>query len=59
MDRFEQLKAMMEALEADFGDFYGDKMNKAAGRRIRKAMQEMKGIAQDVRKDVQERINAG
>lgn len=58
MEHYGKLKEIMEALATDFDDFYGDKMNKAAGRRIRKAMQEMKGIAQDVRKDVQDRINA-
>ncbi len=57
MDRFEELKELVLGLEGDFGDFYG-KGNKAAGRRIRKAMQEMKVTAQEVRVDVQARINA-
>ena len=57
MDHYEKLKEMVSGLEQDFSDFYG-KGNKAAGRRIRKAMQEMKGLAQTVRVDVQERINA-
>lgn len=58
MDHYEKLKEMVSGLEQDFSDFYG-KGNKAAGRRIRKAMQEMKGLAQEVRVDVQARINAG
>ena len=58
MDHFDKLKEMVAGLEQDFSEFYG-KGNKAAGRRIRKAMQEMKGLAQDVRVDVQTRINAG
>jgi hypothetical protein len=57
MDQYEKLKDLVAGLEQDFSDFYG-KGNKAAGRRIRKAMQEMKGLAQEVRVDVQARINA-
>ncbi|MEM7061320.1 MAG: histone H1 [Pseudomonadota bacterium] len=57
MDRFEQLKNMATELENDFGDFYG-KGNKAAGRRIRKGMQAMKVWAQEVRVEVQEKINS-
>ena len=58
MDRFEELKDLVMGLEADFTEFYS-KGNKAAGRRIRKAMQEMKVKAQDIRVNVQETINAG
>lgn len=58
MEHYDKLKEMVSGLEQDFSEFYG-KGNKAAGRRIRKAMQEMKGLAQDVRVDVQERINSG
>ena len=57
MDHYEKLKELVSGLEQDVSDFYG-KGNKAAGRRIRKAMQEMKGLAQDIRVDVQTRINA-
>ena len=57
MERFEQLRDLVAGLEGDFGDFYG-KGNKAAGRRIRKAMQEMKVAAQEVRVEVQAKINA-
>ena len=58
MEHYDKLKGIIAELESDFSDFYGDKMNKAAGRRIRKAMQDMKGLAQDIRVDVQTRINA-
>ena len=44
MKRFEQLKSMVESLEADFEKFY-DKQNNAAGTRVRKGMQEMKNLA--------------
>ena len=57
MEHYDKLKSMVSDLEQDFSEFYG-KGNKAAGRRIRKAMQEMKGLAQEVRVDVQTRINA-
>ena len=57
MEHFDKLKDMVGELEQDFSEFYG-KGNKAAGRRIRKAMQEMKGLAQEVRVDVQAKINA-
>jgi len=57
MDRFEELKDLIMGLEGDFNEFYG-KGNKAAGRRIRKGMQELKVKAQDVRVNVQETINA-
>ncbi len=40
------------SLESDFEKFY-DKNNQAAGTRVRKGMQEMKNLAQDIRKEVQ------
>lgn len=58
MEHYDKLKEMIAGLEQDVSEFYG-KGNKAAGRRIRKAMQEMKGMAQEIRVDVQTRINAG
>jgi len=54
---FEQLKAVVEATEKDAEKFYA-KGNKAAGTRLRKSMQDIKGIAQNVRKDVQDTKNA-
>ena len=57
MKRFEELRDMVMNAEADFAKFY-DKGNSAAGTRVRKAMQEFKNIAQDVRKEVQEKKNA-
>lgn len=53
MKRFEELKSMVDALEADFDKFY-DKENNAAGTRVRKAMQELKNLAQEIRIEVQE-----
>lgn len=58
MKRFEQLKSMVESLEADFEKFY-DKENNAAGTRVRKGMQEMKNLAQEIRLEVQDIKNKG
>lgn len=58
MKRFEQLKSMVESLEADFDKFY-DKGNNAAGTRVRKGMQDMKNLAQEIRLEVQDMKNKG
>ena len=52
--RFDQLKSFVEDAEADFDKFY-EKGNKAAGTRVRKAMQELKTLAQDIRVEIQEK----
>lgn len=57
MSYFDKLKSHIEALEEDFTKFY-EKGNKAAGTRVRKGMQELKSLAQDIRNDVQEKKNA-
>lgn len=56
MGRFAELKGFVESLEEDFNKFY-QKGNKAAGTRVRKAMQELKKKAQDIRVEVQEKKN--
>lgn len=53
MDKFNELKGIVNALEADLGKFYNDN-NSAAGTRVRKAMQDIKNLAQDIRLDVQD-----
>jgi hypothetical protein len=53
MKNFDQIKEVMEAAEADVAKFV-EKGNKAAGTRVRQAMQEVKKLAQQVRLDVQE-----
>jgi len=45
-------------LEADFEKFY-DKSNQAAGTRVRKGMQELKNLAQEIRVEVQGIKNKG
>lgn len=57
MSRYQELKSFVDGLERDFQQFY-DKNNKAAGTRVRKAMQELKQKAQDIRVEVQEKKTA-
>ena len=57
MEKYEQLKKMVMDCEDDFSKFY-EKENKAAGTRVRKVMQDLKELAQDIRKEVQEKKNA-
>lgn len=56
MKRFEELKNLVMSLESDFEKFY-DKSNNAAGTRVRKGMQELKNLAQEIRIEVQESKN--
>lgn len=58
MKRFEEIRDLVMSLEGDFQKFY-DKNNQAAGTRVRKGMQEMKNLAQDIRKEVQDIKNNG
>ncbi|MEQ8626072.1 histone H1 [Ekhidna sp.] len=53
MKRFEQLKEIVDSLEDDFEKFY-DKKNNAAGTRVRKGMQDIKNLAQEIRLEAQE-----
>ena len=58
MSRFSEVQNLVNSLEGDFDKFY-DKGNQAAGTRVRKGMQEMKNLAQDIRVDVQNIKNNG
>ena len=58
MKRFNELKSMVDSLEGDFEKFY-DKGNNAAGTRVRKGMQELKNLAQEIRIEVQNIKNEG
>jgi uncharacterized protein Yka (UPF0111/DUF47 family) len=53
MSRFNELVELVQSFEKDFIKFY-DKGNKSAGTRVRKAMNDLKRKAQEVRKEVQE-----
>jgi hypothetical protein len=57
MKRFEEIKKLVMDLEGDFEKFY-DKDNQAAGTRVRKGMQDLKTLAQDIRTEVQNKKNA-
>jgi hypothetical protein len=58
MSRFDELKNFVLEQERDFQQFY-EKSNKAAGTRVRKAMQDLKKMAQDIRTEVQDKKNEG
>jgi hypothetical protein len=51
MNRFEQIKNLVDSLESDFTKFY-ENGNKAAGTRVRNGMLEIKKFAQEVRAEV-------
>lgn len=57
MKRFEQLKELVDSLEGDFSKFY-EKNNSAAGTRVRKGMQELKNLSQEIRIEVQNMKNS-
>ena len=56
MSEYSKLQSLVASLEDDFDKFYG-KGNNAAGTRVRKGMQEMKNLAQEIRIDVQKKKN--
>lgn len=58
MSRFSEVQNLVNSLEGDFDKFY-DKGNQAAGTRVRKGMQDMKNLAQEIRIDVQNIKNKG
>lgn len=53
MEKYDELKAVIESIEEDVNKLY-EKDVKAAAPRIRKAMQEVKRLAQEIRVDAQE-----
>lgn len=57
MDKFNEIKALLEATEKDAEAFFV-KGNKSAGTRVRGAMQTLKQLAQEVRTAVQEAKNS-
>lgn len=56
MEKFKALQELIAATEKDASAFY-DKGNKAAGTRLRIAMQQLKTAATDIRKEVTELKN--
>ena len=57
-NRLEQLIALLEETRVDPDKFFNGG-NNAAGTRVRKAMQEVKVLAQELRVEVQDTKNAG
>lgn len=53
MEKYDELKAVIESIEDDVNKLY-EKDVKAAAPRIRKAMQEVKRLAQEIRVDAQD-----
>lgn len=52
MKRLEELRSFLNSLETDFRKFY-ESGNNAAGTRLRKAMQQLKKMASEIRNEVQ------
>jgi len=50
--QYDRLKSFVAGLEDDFEKFYVKK-NKAAGTRVRKSMQDLKALAQEIRVEIQ------
>jgi hypothetical protein len=57
MEKFTKLKELLASAEADVEKFY-NAGNSAAGTRVRKAMQDLKVLAQDIRAEVTEKKNS-
>jgi hypothetical protein len=57
-NRLEQLITLLEETRVDHEKFFNGG-NNAAGTRVRKAMQEVKVLAQELRVEVQDTKNAG
>ncbi len=55
-DNFTKMKSLMETLVAEYTKFDGG--NNAAGTRARKALQEIKGTAQALRVEIQDKKNS-
>lgn len=58
MEKFSKVKELLASVEADAEKFY-NAGNSAAGTRVRKAMQDLKVLAQDIRTEVTEKKNTG
>jgi flagellar biosynthesis/type III secretory pathway protein FliH len=56
--RYAELQQLVAGMQSDFEKFYRDG-NKAAGTRVRNAMQELKTLAQTIRTEVQAIKNEG
>lgn len=57
MEKFSKVKELITGIETDASKFYNQN-NAAAGTRLRKAMQDLKVLATDIRKEVTEKKNS-
>jgi hypothetical protein len=57
MQQFNDLKSLLEGLEGDADKFF-NKGNSAAGTRVRKGLQDLKNLSQDLRLKIQAKKNA-
>lgn len=57
MDKFTQMKELFASVEADANKFYNSG-NSAAGTRVRKGMQDLKNLAQEIRTEVTAKKNS-
>lgn len=57
METFQKLKELVLSAENDANAFF-EKGNKAAGTRLRNALQQTKALAQDIRNEVTAKKNA-
>lgn len=58
IEKFNQLKSLIEGLESDADKFF-NKGNSAAGTRVRKGLQDAKNLAQEIRLEIQSTKNEG
>ena len=58
MKNFAKMKDLFASIEADANKFYNSG-NNAAGTRVRKGMQDLKGLAQQIRTEVTAKKNSG
>ncbi|EAY29799.1 hypothetical protein [Microscilla marina] len=52
-NRYNDVQALLDEVKEDFSKFY-EKENQAAGTRVRKKMQDLKVLAQEIRTEVQD-----
>lgn len=57
MEKFQKVKQLIASIEEDADKFY-NKANSAAGTRVRKGMQDLKNLAQEIRQEVTAKKNA-
>ncbi|MFD2968155.1 histone H1 [Sphingobacterium bambusae] len=56
MENYNKLKSLVAAIEADADKFFNNG-NSAAGTRVRKGLQEIKTLAQEIRNEVTSKKN--